>query len=362
MAASSLQGCRGGLLTDGDGRIACAALAVSDFSVREFGGAIQSVLKALPADVRLHVLTDAKARAQVRAWLGRYRPDSQSDVHEITRDLDFSLWIQDPVLFGANGTAFLSACFDRYDDRDAAGQLAEAMGCPQVPSSVQVDGGNLIVHGDIVLISANAHANDADVAALDATRRFIAVGTRLACPVQQTRTTDRPAKGWTEIVHALSAEGTRQPIFHLDHFIAPAGHVGNRPRFLVGCPRLGAEATGHPDWPHAQAEAFDEIAACLENHGAEVVRNPQPLVWVDRPDKNLRRWFHLPVNNVLIHGDSVLMPAFTNGHWPELAAIDRANAEIWQACGFAVHPVPEMMALAEGMGGPRCMVKVTARR
>ena len=186
MAASSPQGCRGGLLTDGDGRIASAALAISDFSAREFGGAIQSVLKALPTDIRLHVLTDGKTRAQVRGWLEQYRPGSQTDVHEIARDLDFSLWIQDPVLFGSDGTAFLSSCFDRYDDREVAGQLVEAMGCAQVPSPVQVDGGNLIVHGDIVLVSANAHASDADVAALDATRRFVAVGTRLACPVQET--------------------------------------------------------------------------------------------------------------------------------------------------------------------------------
>lgn len=350
------------MLTDGDGRIASAALAISDFSAREFGGAIQSILKALPTDIRLHVLTDGRARAQVRRWLEQYRPGSQTDLHEISSDLDFSLWIQDPLLFGADGTAFLSSCFDRYDDREAAGKLAEAMGCPQAPSPVQIDGGNLIVHGDTALISANAHASDADLATLDATRRFIAVGTRLACPAQETRATDRPAEGWNEIVHALSAEGTGQPIFHLDHFIAPAGHVGSRPRFLVGCPRLGAEAIGHPDWPHAQADAFYEIAVCLENHGAEVVRNPQPLVWVDRPEQKFRRWFHLPVNNVLIHGDSVIMPAFANGHWPELAAIDRANAEIWQACGFAVHPVPGAMALAEGMGGPRCMVKVTARR
>ncbi len=361
-AISSPTGQRVGLLSDSDGRIAGGALAISGFSAREFGGAVQSVLRALPADAHFHVLTDPAASVQVRAWLDQYRTGSRVEVHEAPGDLEFSLWIQDPVLFREDGTAVLSPEFDRYDDRDAATMLTGAMDCIQAPSPVHVDGGNLIVHGDMVLISANAQATDAELAMLDPARRFVRVGTRLPCRAQQTRETGRPAKGWSEIVHALNVDGTRQPIFHLDHFIAPAGHVGGRPRFLVGCPRLGAKMIGHPEWPHAQAEAFDEIAVCLENQGAEVVRNPQPLVWVDRPDRHLRRWFHLPVNNVLIHGGTVLMPAFANAHWPELAGVDGANAEIWQACGLDVQPVPEVMALAEGMGGPRCMVKVTARR
>ena len=320
------------------------------------------MLDALPREVALDVLTDPAGSAQVRAWIDRCRPGSNTEVFEVAGELDFSLWLQDPVLFGEDGTALLSTRFDRYDDQEAARKLVEAMGAAHIPSPVPVDGGNLIVHNDTVLISANARASETELAALDDSRRFIRIGTRHPCDLQINRETDRPAAGWTEIVNSLSAEGTRQPIFHLDHFIAPAGHAGGRPRFLVGCPRFGARLAGHPLWPHAQTEAFDEIASLMEQSGLEVVRNPQPLVWVDRPDRCLRRWFHLPVNNVLIHGGTVLMPEFANAHWPELAAVDRANADIWHGCGFDVQPVADMMALAEGMGGPRCMVKVTARR
>lgn len=350
------------MLSDSAGHIASAALAISGFSAQEFGDAIQSVLIALPGHARLHVLTDRSSQAQVNEWLASCRSESATEVHEAERDLDFSLWLQDPVLIGSDGTALFSPDFDRYDDRVAAGMLMEATGLPCAPSPVHVDGGNLIVHGETVLVSANAQATDSELAALDPGRRSIRVGTRRPCPAQKTRPTDRPAAGWSEIVHALSVEGTRQPIFHLDHFVAPAGFHGGRPRFLVGCPRLGAEAIGHPVWPHAEAEAFDEIADSLADQGVEVVRNPQPLIWVDRPEKRLRRWFYLPVNNVLIDGKKVQMPTFGSRYWPELAAVDRANATIWRSLGFGVIAIPDMMALAEGMGGPRCMVKVLARR
>ena len=348
------------LLDDGSGRIERAAIAISTFSAGNFAGAIRNVLKTLPDEIRLEVVTDAAIAREVRGWLDEAGLGS-ARLRLTPEDWNFSLWMQDPLLVRVDGSVSVSEAFERYRDRDIALLLRDNAGWSAAEAPIHVDGGNVLVHGALTLVSADVEADDDALAAFDPMRRVVRVGTDARCLAETTRETDRPASGWTETLNYLSTEDTRQPIFHLDHMIAPAGFEGDRPRFLVGCPRLGAEAIGHPMWPHIQPDAFEEIARVLDAFGAVVVRNPQPLAWVDRPDRQFRRWFHLPVNNVLIHGDSVLLPCFTNEHWPELAALDAANADLWRGLGFEVMPIPGMMALAEAMGGPRCMVKVLAR-
>ena len=348
------------LLDDGSGRIERAALAISTFSAENFGNAICNVLRALPNETWLDVVTDVAVARDVRGWLDEAGL-GLARLRVAPGSWNYSLWMQDPLLVRVDGSVAVSEVFDRYRDRDIALFVREKAGWRAAESPIHIDGGNVLVHGALTLISADVESDDDALAAFDPMRRVVRVGTAAACLLEMTRETDRPAPGWTETLHYLSTRGTHQPIFHLDHMIAPAGFEGDRPRFLVGCPRLGAELIGHPLWDHSQPDAFDEIVAVLEASGAVVVRNPQPLAWVDRPDRKFRRWFHLPVNNMLIHGDRVLLPCFANDHWPELTRLDAANAELWRGLGFEVIPISGMMAFAEAMGGPRCMVKVTAR-
>lgn len=351
----------GALLQDGAGKIAGAAITVSEFSADAFAPAIQNVLRALPDQVSLDVVTDAGTRERVESWLVDAGRQSGSTIYLAEHGLDYSLWIQDPLLLRQDGSASVSDAFERYRDKDIALFLRIGAGWPAAKASIQVDGGNVITHGHLVLVGLDAEADSAALEAFDPSRKVVRIGTAKPCSVETSRQTDRPLPGWTEVLDYLSAEGTHQPIFHIDHMIAPAGFVAGRPRFLVGCPRMGAQIIGHPLWPHAQPNAFDEIAGALHANGAFVLRVPQPLAWVDRPERNLRRWFYLPVNNVLIDGGSVLLPGFANEAWPELEALDNANVALWRDLGFDVVLIPEMMALAEAMGGPRCMVKVTAR-
>ena len=350
------------LLDDGAGRIARAAVAVSAFSAQHFPQAIRQVLSAIPAEIELDIVFDAPVRPQLGQWLDDAGRTNTINLHQAPEGLNYSLWLQDPLLIRADGSASASDAFARYQDREIALFLRNTLGWPQCEPGIDVDGGNVITHGDLVLVSADVDADEDALSAFDPSRRLISLGTAQPCVPETTRQTDRPQPGWTETLHQLSLEDTRQPVFHLDHMIAPAGHSAGKPRFLVGCPRLGASMIGHPLWDHAQPDAFDEIAAMLEASGAEVIRNPQPLAWVARPDRQLRRWFHLPVHHVLIPADAVLLPCFANEHWPELRPLDAANADIWAQLGFQVIPVPDMMAFAEARGGPRCMVKVTARR
>ncbi|MEM7213249.1 MAG: hypothetical protein AAF479_15410 [Pseudomonadota bacterium] len=319
------------------------------------------MLYALPEGVRLEVLVGASVQEIVEGWLGETGRLQDSSLHPVPDNLNFSLWLQDPLLVRTDGSMSVSDAFERYDDLTTTRLLLDTLKQPEQQASIAVDGGNVLVHGGTVLVSADAGADAPSLSAFDPGRTVTAVGTVAPCAVERSRETDRPRPGWREILDYLSAETTHQPIFHLDHMIAPCGEEHGRPRFMVGSPRMGAKAARHPLWPHAQAEAFDEIARLLRGRGMAVVRNPQPLGWVDRPELSRRRWFYLPVNNVLIDGNDVLLPCFANDAWPEFEAVDAENIDLWQSLGFDVVPIPGLMALAEAMGGPRCMVKVLER-
>ncbi|MEL7467952.1 MAG: hypothetical protein AAFN27_05845 [Pseudomonadota bacterium] len=349
------------LLDDCAGRIARVAIAISPHSAETFPEAIQSVLAALPKTATVEIIADAAVQDRVRQWLGQADRSECARLHVAPDGLNFSLWLQDPILIRDDGTAALSPVFDRYDDLSLARHLLGELGLRVEEAALHVDGGNTIANGSLALVSAGSAGHVDALRRFDPARTVVPVGTSEPCAPEVTRSTNRPMSGWQETLNYLSDPEAHQPIFHLDHMIAAAGCSGDTPRFLVGCPKRGADVIGHPLWPHAQPLAFDEIATLLEQAGAEVIRTPQPLAWVDRPEQSYRRWFHLPVNNVLVDDTSILLPCFANESWPELAALDEANASIWRDLGFDVAPIPGMMQLAEAMGGPRCMVKVLDR-
>ena len=123
---------------------------------------------------------------------------------------------------------------------------------------------------------------------------------------------------------------------------------------------------GHPLWPGALADAFDQIADQLADEGAEVIRNPMPLIWKDNEEEKHRTWYHLPVNNVLVEetgdqGKTVWLPCFGGDAWPELQAVDDTNAAIWALMGYSVVRIPGLRGLAENLGALHCMAKVVER-
>lgn len=349
------------LLDDCAGRISRVAIAISQHSAETFPDAIQSVLAALPKAASVEIIADAAVQDRVRHWLDEADRSAGARLHSAPDGLNFSLWLQDPILIRDDGTAALSPVFDRYDDLTLARHFLGELNLLIEEAALHVDGGNTIANDRLVLVSAGSTGHVDALRRFDPARTVVPVGTSEPCAAEVTRSTNRPMSGWQETLNYLSDPEAHQPIFHLDHMIAAAGCLDDTPRFIVGCPKRGADVIGHPLWPHAQPLAFDDIAALLEQSGAEVIRNPQPLAWVDRPEQSFRRWFHLPVNNVLVDGSTVLLPWFANESWPELAALDEANANIWRDLGFDVVPIPGMMQLAEAMGGPRCMVKVLDR-
>lgn len=245
--------------------------------------------------------------------------------------------------------------------------------CPISETKHYFEGGNIIAAGNWLLIGADivtqTSCDPAKLARLiDPTRQPVVLSTKTPVEPEVTEPTDRPAPGWTHTLRWKLGQVSRQPMFHIDLFVAPAGTADDgSPRFLVGCPRQAAEIIGHPLWPHAMADQFDEIATQLTDAGADVIRNPLPLIWKDHLENRHRTWFHLPVNNVLVEdlgpgGRTVWLPGFASPAWSELAEIDNQNAAIWSMLGYSVIRIPGMMPLAENLGSLRCMAKVIARK
>jgi hypothetical protein len=361
------------LLDAAQGRIARLVLAISSFGVEAFADSCQSVLTHLPRDVRIDILVSPRAKARVAEWVEAAGRTTDTHLVQAPEDLDFSLWMQDVFAVTA-GTPhlLLPATFSRYDDLAAVKHLAKELALPVTEKDLAFEGGNMLVCGDLLLIGANrlgpAPLPSKDLAKqLDGDRRAVVLGCSDPLPSQQKAPFDLDGEQWTSIQHHLEREGRVQPLFHIDLFIAPAGTTpGGRPRFLVGCPRLGAKLLDHPILDHALAPAFDEIAGQLKAAGAEVIRNPLPLIWMDEPEKRHRTWFHLPANNVLVEDcgrgrSRVFLPCFAQDHWQELERIDAANAAIWEDLGFEVISIPDLLPLAENRGALHCMCKVIAR-
>ena len=304
----------------------------------------------------------------VRQWTnGR---SGETRIHAAPETLSFSHWARDALIgveTDAGRAVLLSDRFERMDDAEAGRLLADAAGLPVIRSERPLDGGNILTMGETILVGADLFDDVPDRFPDDTGRRLIALGTSRARTAEALVPSDLLPDGWQEVRRTGVGEGQHQPLFHIDLFVSPAGTASDgRPRWLVGCPRLGADVLGLPLLDHADADLFDAVAAHLAGSGAEVIRNPQPLFWSDRTDARVRTWHHLPVNNVLAEitasGDAtVWLPAFGERQWPELRRVDEANRDIWQSLGFEVIPVPGCLALAERRGALRCMCNVVAR-
>jgi hypothetical protein len=275
-------------------------------------------------------------------------------------------WAQDRVTVvrgGDGATAVLGADDPEDYTAYAAGRAhgisgGVALGVPQ-------PGGNILVDGKTCFVGA-----DLCLPAID-TGRLIEV---IACAPLQRRGPTRfemTPGDWTwreDIDRSIAADGSRQPVFHIDMFMTLAGPAPDgTPRILLGDPVWASELIGLPLPDGFPVKAFEQIEFGLRLRGYEVLRNPLPFVYFDDPEAKLREWFYASANNCWVEcmqpasGCRVFLPEYGFGPWAALQATDDANAAIWEGLGFEVVRGGDFLPLADQLGSLNCVSRILDR-
>lgn len=275
-------------------------------------------------------------------------------------------WAQDrvTVVRGGDGAPTVLGSDDPDDfTADAAGRAlgiggSLALGVPQ-------PGGNILVDGKTCFVGA-----DLCIPAID-TGRLLEV---VACaPLERrgpTRFEMTPGDfTWREdIDRSIAADGSRQPVFHIDMFMTLAGPAPDgTTRIMLGDPVWASELIGLPLPEGFPVKAFAQIEFGLRLRGYEVLRNPLPFVYFDDAEAKLREWFYASANNCWVEcmgeagGCRVFLPEYGFGAWPELKATDDANAAIWEGLGFEVVRGGDFLPLADQLGSLNCVSRILDR-
>jgi hypothetical protein len=279
-------------------------------------------------------------------------------------------WAQDRVTVFQNGSdVHVLESADAGDYTGAAAAFALGIANRAV-SDLPQPGGNVLVDGKVCFVGA-----DFGEARID-TRRGIEI---IACqPLQRrgpTRFEMTPGDlSWRQdIDRSIAADGSRQPVFHIDMFMSLAGTAPDgTPRIMLGDPVWASELIGLPLPEGFPLKAFQQIEFGLRLRGYEVMRNPLPFIYFDDPDSKLREWFYASANNCWVEcpdapgeedhaGGRVFLPEYGFGAWPELRATDDANVAIWEGLGFEVIRGGDFLPLADQLGSLNCVTRILER-
>jgi hypothetical protein len=372
------------LVASAGGTVTRMMLTVPAYAVDSppLAAAYRDLLAKLPVQTSYLVLAHESVADTVRGWSDRL------DVVAAPEHLHFSVWAEDGYAAVVDsGTTYLVEpfSFPRYGDSLAADLLANAdPALERTQAPLYFQGGNILIGDDFFLIGADYPANTLRYVGsvlmpepgelpaelirrlygeyLDPQRRLSYVGSTLPVPEERTRRITIDGADWTEILYAGNRPGTMQPIFHIDMFISLAGRgTDGRYRLLVGDPQAAADILGIPTPEHAMSQVFDDIATGLRRHGFNVLRNPLPLAYLDDLERKTRSWYFATANNVLVSDGVVYLPTYGHGAWPELAATDEANGQIWTELGFQVVYLADFHPFAVNLGAVHCIKKYLSR-
>jgi hypothetical protein len=279
-------------------------------------------------------------------------------------------WAQDRVaVFHNDNGVHVLECGDADDYTGAA--VAQALGTVRrTRLDLPQPGGNVLVGATTCFVGA-----DFGEARID-TRRATEV---IACQPLERRGPTRFAMTpgdytWRQdIDRSIAADGSRQPVFHIDMFMTLAGTTPEgMPRVLLGDPVWASELIGLPLPEGFPLKAFEQIDYGLRLRSYEVMRNPLPFIYFDDPDARMREWFYASANNCWVEciadsnggdhvGCRVFLPEYGFGAWPELRACDDTNAMLWEGLGFEVIHGGDFLPLADQLGSLNCVTRILAR-
>ena len=357
--------------------------------IRKYAAAYRRILATLPDTCRVVIFTHRSAVSAARGWLQEFNLTARSEIVAAPNGMNFTVWAEDAYCVcrdqADSETYFVEpASFTRAQDAFIADRIAPATDLEATQVQLYFQGGNMLIGDDFWFIGADYPSHSLDLgfivpqpgestaqavargygSALDRARRLIVIGSRLPVPAELRRPITIEGERWDEVLHFGNANGTLQPLFHIDMFISLAGPRGTRPyTVLVGDPQLAADTLGEPLPDGAMAEVFDDIARGLEELGFNVIRTPLPMAYDDDDAERTRYWYFATGNNVLTQDQpqKVWIPSYGHGPWAKLAATDEAHRQIWDGLGYEVVMLPDFHPFAANLGAAHCIKKYLAR-
>jgi hypothetical protein len=357
--------------------------------IRKYAAAFRHLLRTLPVSCRIVLFTHAAGVATAQAWLQEFDLTARSEIVAAPNGMNFTVWAEDAYCVcrdEADAETYLvePASFTRAQDAFIADRVAPATDLEATQARLYFQGGNVLIGDDFWFIGADYPAHSLDLgfivpegeestaeavargygAAMDHARRLIVIGSRVPVPSQLRRPITLEGESWEEVLHFGNANGTLQPLFHIDMFISLAGRVGGGPyTVLVGDPQLAADTLGEPLPEGAMQDVFDDIARGLGELGFNVIRSPLPLAYDDDDSTRTRYWYFATGNNVLTQDTpkKVWIPTYGHGPWAKLAATDDAIRRIWEGLSFEVEMLPDFHPFAANLGAAHCIKKYLAR-
>lgn len=366
---------------------------------------LDSLLRALPAQVHLYVMTHQSFAANIQTWLDEVGKAELATIIPVPNEVNFTVWAQDSyAITESSDKSYLVEPFYmwRYADRVLADIFCQATGRfddTQVP--LYFEGGNMLVGDSFVLVGADysnktikylkkqvlRHDGTQSVAAyvtelfgkyLDHHRDFIFLAANRSVPIAEERSFDRNGVEWTEQHLTGNVKNTVQPLFHIDMFITLVGRpVEGEPfEILVGDTRLASEVYGFAPVPTGIDEALNDIADNLALiSDFKVMRVPLPYIFHDQFSIKTRLWYFATYNNAIVQncrhrpqdGESfVILPSYgddqsVDDELQRLATVDKFVAGVWRDLGFTPILIPKLQPCAVRQGALHCMTKYLSR-
>lgn len=308
-------------------------------------------------------------------------------------------WIQDYFLAfqsrerNAGLIRIIENATGKLNDNDAANSIFRSLN--QKPnlklqldaSDLPFEGGNILFVGDYALVGYDnlRRRNRTFIEEEDfidsfskltgiPEKKIILLGT-------EKHPNDAILNGW----FTWLSSSTKQPIFHLDTFITPAGtevdsHGEKKYRLLIGDPICHYHV--YPKALNYTKKYIEHFIEILSTYSVfSIYRNPLPLTYIDINKK--RKWFFASYNNCLVQftedsnkkNNFVFLPTYggdysneysgykntRGGDWSELNLFDQYNKSIWESLGFQVISLTNYLPLAEHRGAVRCITNVLQR-
>jgi len=329
-------------------------------------------------------------------------------------DNSFTVWAQDALIpaTGMDNTKYLltsknSKRQDRRNDGSIASRVAESnLGYTLRPFNFQLEGGNVLVADDFILIGKDEVKHNGDYTTendfLNKFKRYIGDKRKVIFIEVSDKTYEKPK----EVVFSEEKErtigeifklqtyyhriykwrGLEQPIFHIDVFMTLLGYnEAQEYELLIGEPVAGFDY--HSDeiddeirsvFYYQLKDAQERINECIEQltitfeqemkQSLKIHRNPLPLTFYNAGLNYY--WYWATYNNCLIQNGkhkTVWLPTYGhhdkfNPHWSHLKQYDEENKKIFKKLGFNPHLLnTDFNFFAQKNGSLHCLSKSIER-